>query len=317
MSTLFAAEIVEGECLQRLNDIRAQHRQSSYVSLVFSQNQEQLKSTAQRDLSIQIVAQIEANAILTLSQRAQQDLREDIRLSSFDIWDESFALKEYICRDGRDWMMLSLLPKERVRLHAKERLATLKEQNHKDIQAIQSTTNLLKKAALLTKMQHDYLPYLMILPQSKIHDEYFVQTQEIQKLYNNFYANTHFFIEISYPENPFYPVEERVDEVRHELLEVLKEYALYATKLPPNGQITQRDRDIGIITIELLDNSSSDYSYTLEFRLSSLVGEKKYPDQSAARITYPRALQAFRINFVESFESFHKEKDIVWRLGLL
>jgi hypothetical protein len=246
----------------------------------------------------------------------QQSFREEIEVNPLLFRDERLQREEIICKDEGDFLLLSYLSRDEVFKLAHKNLRALKEQNAKDIAEIKSTKNLLKKAYLLRKIHHDYLPYLMILQGSDLESEYFGEIQKIQKLYNDFYANTRFYVEIRYPHNRVYPVEERIDEVRHSVLEYLQAYKIFATKKEKGERIIQRERDIAVLVIELLDNSGRDYSYKLDFRLSSTIGTQEYTDQASTQLVYPRGVQAYQINFVKTLNFFHEKKSVIERLVL-
>ena len=114
---------------------------------------------------------------------------------------------------------------------------------------------------------------------------------------------TLFVVDIKYPSNPYYPIEERVDEVRHEFLKILSKNAIYANKYKKNIKHTKKKK-IVLITIAL--NEIDTIYYTLSFNLDK---------QSSVTFQYSKYVQTHFINFVESLQNYHKKNGIIKELS--
>lgn len=329
---------IKDSCFMDIQNLRNSHKNDYYNSLVFDKEIDDAKKQSKKEILKKINLQIQSTAILyfeskkstkdklVINDTAKQRFKEDIKTNTLDLDLNSLNIKEYYCKEDNEIFYLSLIKRKDVYAKTKEILKSLSKKNKRILSDIKSSNNPIEKLLLFEKIQTNYLPYLMILESAKIdlklRNKYFNEIKNYNKLYRNFMKNTLFYVSIEYFDNPYYPVEERVDEIRQEIIKILARYSVFATNTSSIKEVkkilNKSKKDIALININLKDmNTDSDNCLELVVDLKSANKSKKKVLKSRKKfsIKYPKYKRSYEINFIKSLKEYDEKNSLIKQLG--
>lgn len=348
MNTFLSASSLSNFTVKKscLNDIQAKkknYKHNSYTSLVFEDSVEKARQIAKKNILKKINMQIASTSILyyknevtkennTFSTEATyKNFQEKITSSSIDIDLNTLKTNEFYCHDEGDVYFLYTLDKGDVIQYANKKLKKMNEENEKLYKQIQKESNVLHQLLLYEKIVTNYLPYLMIIKSDNhtINEKYFKNIKKYQKAYALFLQNTRIYIDIEYPYNRVFPIEDSVDEVRQEIKKILSKHYMnvdnYNSILDYSEYRKSSDKQMAIIKIKLSQvegfyydkdsydgYSSLDYPQ-LEISLYNELGDKKNNMQKLSSIflNFEGARFYTHVNIKKEFLEYEQNHNIL------
>jgi hypothetical protein len=313
---------IKQSCLVDIQKLRDANKKEYYVSLVFEQDINSAKKESKKQILKQISNEIESTATLyykkfsskqgtILKEKTQRDFKQDINSVSLNLDISNIESKEYYCQKDDELFLLLALKRKGVYDSAKKELKNISSNNKKIIQDIQKSNNILHKIFLYETLQSNYLPYLMILESysqdKKLKNKYFKEVVKYQNKHREFLKNIVFLIDIKYPENEYYTIESRVEEVRAQFVKYLAKYKIYATNFDRSIEsmksiLKKRKKQVAVLTIDLFnvetsvaDKNSGTGSRIVEYySLKMSLKNRVFPKQKKLK-----EVSSFEINFEE------------------